>query len=110
VSPLQRLGVDTPHFFTCLAARFLWSFVAEALGPEWQALDLGEFLKEHANRIEGRRRHFWLVFAVVSWTLWTIHNKMVIEHIFLRRASDSVFKFLAFLQQWYHGTAGQHAG
>jgi hypothetical protein len=26
---------------------------------------------------------------------------MVIEHIFLRRASDSVFKFLVFLQQWY---------
>jgi hypothetical protein len=37
----------------------------------------------------------------MSWTLWTIRNKMVIEHIFLRRASDSVFKFLAFLQQWY---------
>jgi hypothetical protein len=26
---------------------------------------------------------------------------MVIERIFLRRASDSIFKFLAFLQQWY---------
>jgi hypothetical protein len=26
---------------------------------------------------------------------------MVIEHIFLRRASDSIFKFLVFLQQWY---------
>jgi hypothetical protein len=26
---------------------------------------------------------------------------MVIEHIFLRRASDSVFKFMAFLQELY---------
>ena len=35
------------------------------------------------------------------WTLWTIRNKMVIERIFLRRASDSMFKLLAFLQQWH---------
>jgi hypothetical protein len=81
--------------------RFLWSFVAEALGPEWQALDLGEFLEEHANRTGKRRHLFWLVFAAMTWTLWTIRNKMVIERIFLRRASDSIFKFLAFMQQWY---------
>jgi hypothetical protein len=83
--------------FTGPAFRFLWSFIAEALGPEWQAFDLGEFLEVRANHTGGRRRLFWLVFAAISWALWTIRNKMVIEHIFLRRASDSVFKFLAFL-------------
>jgi hypothetical protein len=31
---------------------------AEALGPEWQALDLGEFLEEHANCTGKRRRLF----------------------------------------------------
>jgi hypothetical protein len=87
--------------FAYSAARFLWSFVAEALGPEWQALDLGEFLEVHANRSGKRRRLFWFVFASMTWTLWTTRNKMVIEHIFLRRASDSIFKFLAFMQQWY---------
>jgi hypothetical protein len=87
--------------FACSAARFLWSFVAEALGPEWQALDLGEFLEVHANRPGKRRRLFWLVFASMTWTLWTTRNKMVIERIFLRRASDSIFKFLAIMQQWY---------
>jgi hypothetical protein len=87
--------------FTCPVARFLWSFVVKALGPEWQALDLGEFLEVRANRTGGRRCLFWLVFTAMSWTLWTIRNKMVIEHILLRRISDSVFNFLAFLQQWY---------
>jgi hypothetical protein len=52
--------------FVCPAARFLWSFVARALGPEWQALDLGEFLEEHANRTSKRRRLFWLVFASMT--------------------------------------------
>jgi hypothetical protein len=44
--------------FACPAVRFLWSFVAEALGPEWQALDLGEFLEVHANRSSKRRSLF----------------------------------------------------
>jgi hypothetical protein len=100
--PLCDVPETTHHIiFACPAARFLWSFIAEALGPEWQAFDLGEFLEARANHTGGRRRLLWLVFAAMSWALWTIRNKMVIEHIFLRRASDSVFKFLAFLQQWY---------
>ena len=37
------------------------------------------------------------MFVVIVWTIWTIRNRMVIERVFLRRASDSVFKFLAFL-------------
>jgi hypothetical protein len=87
--------------FACPAARFLWSFVSEALGPEWQAPDLGEFLETQANLTGRRRRLFWVVFAALSWTLWNIRNKMVIERIFLRRAANSVFMFLSFLQQWH---------
>jgi hypothetical protein len=79
----------------------MWSFLHEALGPEWQALDLGEFLEVQANRTRSRRRLFWLMFVAMSWTLWNVRNKMVIEHILPRRASNSIFKFLAFLQQWY---------
>ena len=100
--PLCGIPETGPHIlFTCPAARFLWNFVHEALGPAWQAPDLGEFLEIQANRTGERRRLFWLVFAALTWTLWTIRNKMVIERIFLRRASDSMFKFLAFLQQWH---------
>ena len=87
--------------FSSPAARFLWNFIYEALGPAWQASDLGEFLETQANRTGERCRLFWLVFAALTWTLWTIRNKMVIERIFLRRASDSMFKLLAFLQQWH---------
>ena len=54
-----------------------------------------------ANRTGKRSRLFWLVFGALTWTLWTIRNKMVIERVFLRHASDAVFKFLVFLQQWH---------
>jgi hypothetical protein len=87
--------------FTCPAARFLWSFVQEALGPPWQAWDLGEFLETHANRTGTRHRLFWFMFATMPWTLWTTRNKMVIERVFPQCASDLVFKMLASLQLWY---------
>jgi hypothetical protein len=92
--PLCAAPEDTRHImFSCPAARLLWSFLQEALGPEWQALDLGEFLEVQANHSGSRKRLFWLLFATMSWTLWNVRNKMVIER---RRASDSIFKFLAF--------------
>jgi hypothetical protein len=89
----------TTHImFSCPAAQFLWSFLQEALGPEWQASALGEFIEVHANNTGRRRRLFWLLFAALTWTLWTVRNKMVIERILPRRASDSIYTFLALLQ------------
>lgn len=33
--------------------------------------------------------------------MWTMRNKMVIELVFLWRTTNSIFKFLAFLQHWH---------
>jgi hypothetical protein len=67
----------THIMFSCPAAQFLWSFVGEALGTEWQDLDLSDFLETRANQTGKRRRLFWLVFAElferfpISWLLIT---------------------------------------
>ena len=88
----------THILFSCVAAQALWCFVREALGPEWEAHDLAEFLQVRATQVGRKRRLFWLIFAAMMWTLWTTRNKMVIERVFPRRASDLFFKILAFLQ------------
>ena len=68
--PLCAVPESGTHIlFLCPAARFFWSFLAEALGPEWQAQDLGEFLEVQANCTGRRRRLFWLMFAAMTWTL-----------------------------------------
>ena len=67
---------------------------------DWDAQELGVFLQSQANRAGGGRRLFWLVFAAISWTVWNVRNKMVIEKIFPSRVTDPVFSFLGFLQQW----------
>jgi len=91
----------THILFSCTAARVLWTFVREALGPDWEALNLAEFLQLQAIQPARHRRLFWLIFATMSWTLWTTRNKMVIDKVFPKKASDSFFKFLAFLQHWH---------
>lgn len=69
----------THIFFTCSVARFLWCFVCEALGPDWEALDLPGFSVTRANQTRRRRRLFWLVSTAMTCTLWTTCNKMVID-------------------------------
>lgn len=36
-----------------------------------------------------------------AMNLWMIKNKMMIEHIFLRRTSNIIFNFLVFLYHWH---------
>uniref|UniRef100_A0A8I7BI37 Reverse transcriptase zinc-binding domain-containing protein n=1 Tax=Hordeum vulgare subsp. vulgare TaxID=112509 RepID=A0A8I7BI37_HORVV len=37
--------------FSCVAAHALWCFVREALGPEWEASDLADFLQVRATQV-----------------------------------------------------------
>ncbi|KAE8775676.1 Heparanase-like protein 2 [Hordeum vulgare] len=100
--PLCHVPETESHImFSCVAAQALWCFVREALGPEWEAQQLADFLQVRATQVGRKRRLFWLVFEAMMWTLWTTRNKMVIERVFKRRASDSFFKFLAFFQHWH---------
>ncbi|KAE8770246.1 hypothetical protein D1007_58052 [Hordeum vulgare] len=102
ICPLCHVSETGSHIlFSCVAAQALWCFVHEALGLDWEAYDLVDFLQVRATQVGRKRRLFWLVFAAMMWTLWTTHDKIVIEKVFQRRASDSFFKFLAFLQHWH---------
>ncbi|KAE8819358.1 dna replication licensing factor mcm2 [Hordeum vulgare] len=102
ICPLCHVPETGSHImFSCIASQALWCFVREAVGPEWGAYDLVDFLQVRATQVGRKHRLFWLVFAAMMWTLWTTHNKMVIKKVFQRRAPDSFFKFLAFLQHWH---------
>lgn len=46
------------------------------------------------------RRLMWVNFGTLAWTLWCDRNKLVIEHEFPSRATDSIYKLCGFLQLW----------
>lgn len=68
---------DSNHiFFTCVTALFLWSSIREVVGCRGCPTNFSE-LYEILWTSFGQ----WVGFNVLAWTLWTIHNKLVIEHI-----------------------------
>lgn len=70
-------------FFMCPTGCFSWIYVHKALGSEWLASDVGDFLNASAHRIGRWMRLFYLVFMMMTYTLWMTHNKMVMEKLLL---------------------------
>ncbi|KAI5019375.1 hypothetical protein ZWY2020_044263 [Hordeum vulgare] len=51
ICPLCHVPETGSHIlFSCIAAHALWCFVREALGPEWEAPDLADFLQVRPPR------------------------------------------------------------
>jgi hypothetical protein len=91
----------THIMFTCTVARFLWSFVHEGVGLWLADQRPRRVMENRANATGKKRRLFWSVFATMSWTLWTIRNKMVTGRVFPHNGSNHIVRCLVLLQQWY---------
>ncbi|KAE8772165.1 ABC transporter G family member 37 [Hordeum vulgare] len=68
ICPMCQVPETGSHIlFSCVAAQTLWCFVREALGPEWEASDLADFLQVRATqhwhplvrtRVRDRLQHY----------------------------------------------------
>ena len=92
---------DANHiFFLCHSAQFLWACFREMVGGQWCNTNFPDLLAE-LNPCLARYRHIrWLCVGVLAWTLWNIRNKLVIQKVPLRRATDAIFKLCGYLQLW----------
>ena len=99
--PLCGPEEDSNHiFFTCVSAQFLWSCFREIVGGSWDHNNFPALFAE-LQAIPPALRHIrWLTIGVLAWTLWTVRNKLVIQRIPLRRATDALFKWSGYLQLW----------
>ena len=74
---LCECGEDSNHiFFFCVTVQFLWSSFREVVDGGWCH---SNFFEELHDSTVGSRHIRWLGIGVLAWTLWTIHNKLVIE-------------------------------
>ena len=78
----------------------MWSCFREAVGGDWCHSNFPDLFAELQASPLSSRHIRWLKIAVLAWTLWTIRNKLVIQRIPLRRATDALFKLSGYLQLW----------
>ena len=77
--PLCATVEDANHiFFTCASAQFLWSYFRAVLGGGWCNSNFLNLFEELLASAIGTHHIMWLVNGRLAWTLWTIHNKLVI--------------------------------
>ena len=98
----SECGEDSNHiFFVCPAARFLWACFREVAGGRWCHTNLPDMFREVLEPIHAAGRPaLWVAIGALLWTLWNIHNKLVVDHVIPLRATDAMYKLCGFLQLW----------
>ncbi|KAI5012533.1 hypothetical protein ZWY2020_024799 [Hordeum vulgare] len=101
ICPLCDMMEDSNHiFFTCVIAQFLWSCFRDAVGGHWCHTNVPDLFTEIQSVPSSARHIRWLTIGVLMWTLWTVRNKLVIQRLPLRCATNAIFQICGFLQLW----------
>ena len=83
-----------------MSAQFLWSCFREIVGGSWDHNNFPALFAELQANPPTLRHIRWLTIGVLAWMLWTVRNKLVIQRIPFRRATDALFKWSGYLQLW----------
>lgn len=99
--PLCGTEEDANHIFLkCILAQFLWGCVRDVTGCWWAPTSFGAFHTLTSRLSERTRRLTWLIFVAMSWALWHIRNKALIEGKFIKHHADTLYKMAILLQLW----------
>ena len=90
--PICLVPEDCNHiFFRCPAAQFLWSCFREVVGGTWCHDNLPDLFWEVQTHQPFIRPTPLVVVGVLSWTLCTVCNNLVIEHVIALHARLMLF-------------------
>mgnify|MGYP005817264539 CR=1 FL=1 len=78
----------------------LWSCLRVVVGGVWCHDNLPDLFGEILRLPSPRRAPTWVAMGTLAWTLWCIHNKLVIERVIPCRVTDVIYKMYGFLQPW----------
>ena len=87
-------------FFGCVLARFAWSAVRDAFNQNWNPQSSHDMLSILTSQRGANARIVWRCVGALLWSLWTVRNKITIEHKFPVHPAEIIFKCHIFLQVW----------
>lgn len=97
---LRFRGKCKPHVLGCFLARFAWSAVRDAFKQNWNPQSSNDLLTLLSAQRGANARVVWQGVWALLWSLWSVRNKITIEHKFPAHPADVIFKCHIFLQDW----------
>lgn len=89
---------DANHVFSgCCLARFAWSAVRDTFKQNWNPQSSDNLLNLLSAQRGANARVVWRSVGVLLWSIWTVRNKIAIEHKFHAHPADILFKCHIFL-------------
>lgn len=76
---------------------FLWGCVRDVIRCSWAPASFAAFHSLNGRLTGLSRKISWLIFSPMSWALWQIRNKALIEGIFIKHPADALYKMIIFL-------------
>ena len=70
------------------------------LGAIWCHDNLLDLFREALDSPSVMRPALWVSISALAWMLWTVCNKLVIEHVMLIRTTNTIYNMCGFLQIW----------
>jgi hypothetical protein len=92
-------------FFECVAAKFVWSSVATALGAADRPGSFTHFFWWLPRIIPASRNVQIAGLAAICWAIWKIRNRSCFEHKLIKNPSELISFATVFMNYW----AGLHS-
>jgi hypothetical protein len=91
-------------FFTCVAAKYVWSTVAKAVGATDRPGSFTQFFWWFPNLVPASRNVQIAGLAAICWAIWKLRNRACFDKKLIKSPSELISLSVVFMQHW----AGLH--
>jgi hypothetical protein len=91
-------------FFTCPAAKFVWSVVGRLIGAQTRPGSFTQFFWWFPQFVPASRNTQIAGLAAICWAIWKLRNRACFEHKIIKSPLDLISYSTVFLKYW----AGLH--
>jgi hypothetical protein len=93
-------------FFGCVAAIFVWSAVANAIGSPTRTGSFSQFFWWFLKFVSASRNMQIAGLAAICWAIWKLRNRVCFENKLINSPCELISYAVAFMKYW----AGLHGG
>jgi hypothetical protein len=91
-------------FFTCVAAKYVWSTVAKAVGATDRPGSFTQFFWWFPNLVPASRNVQIAGLATICWAIWKLRNRACFDKKLIKSPSELISLSVVFMKHW----AGLH--